>query len=544
MPGLIYTVPTVFDPAEYESSTDGTNTTYVSRQTGVSVSIDTATGATESVLVPIPPEYCMVPGDYIASDNGAYVAIVQDDGLFAIFHGSNPDNTSGQPLWVSQAGSFSNVLLGTNTYSWPAPVAPCYFALVGYQFNGYSPLDFGCFYQNPTNLKNAVHIIYPAPPPHWPESVVTYSDTSTTTTWSVQLQFYTGYTDPNLPYYADVASVWWKISDSGQFEIYAGTGPTDPSAKLLRQYGPTDPVTSCVITSIYYNTSNATFVPAGSGYKNIAMSSLEVNDSASPSNSVQWTGTATVEYSSGWSNSLSETYGTSTTVSAGVSTNELPFVDISGEISVTNYSEFTNTTEISGEQSWSMSFGYDIGFTVPPYTVMQGVAQIANGILTVPFTVTGLLTYASGATLPAIGHGTYTGNNCLTDAVFTVDIGYSVMTLKLDPAADYTGSFRLVIVSPLNNSVLFTSESSPLIEPGGSQSIDLASMRNLPANCFFVGGVQTRMYPLLTLSDGTSVKGDNIPVYQPSRGNSHVAVYDCFGHPETPTCVFNKNQSG
>ena len=52
------------------------------------------------------------------------------------------------------------------------------------------------------------------------------------------------------------------------------------------------------------------------------------------------------------------------------------------------------------------SIGYSFTFTVPAYTVMQENSQIASGIMTVPFTVTGLLTYGSGAKLQTTGMGT------------------------------------------------------------------------------------------------------------------------------------------
>jgi hypothetical protein len=337
---------------------------------------------------------------------------------------------------------------------------------------------------------------------------------------------------------------FWKVSDRGQLEVYSRTSPADPSAALWFAYGNPDPVVSCVITSLEYHTDQATFVPTGNGYKKIAFSDLQVNDSASTNNTVTWSGSATVGYSSGWSNSLSETYGTSTTIGESVSTSDIPCVNASFDISVTNYSEFTNTTEFNGDQSWEASIGYSLTFTVPPYTVMQGIAQIANGKLTVPFTVTGLLTYSSGAKLQTTGTGTYVGDNCLTAAVFTVDIGYSVITVNVDSSADYSACFCLQILSPSDQSVIYTSAYSSSIEPGGSQSIDLADILHPPANYFFVGGEQTRMLPLVKLSNGTVIKGPSVQVYKPSRGNSHVSVYDCYGTLTAPACLFNSNQSG
>lgn len=187
---------------------------------------------------------------------------------------------------------------------------------------------------------------------------------------------------------------------------------------------------------------------------------------------------------------------------------------------------------------------HSLTFTVPPYTVMQGIAQIANGKLTVPFTVTGLLTYSSGAKLQTTGTGTYVGDNCLTAAVFTVDIGYSVITVNVDSSADYSACFCLQILSPSDQSVIYTSAYSSSIEPGGSQSIDLADILHPPANYFFVGGEQTRMHPLVKLSNGTVISGPSVQVYKPSRGNSHVSVYDCYGTLIAPACLFNSNQSG
>ena len=485
----------------------------------------------------VPSQYCMLPGDYITSDNGTYVAMVLDNGLFAMYHGSNPNTIIGNPLWISEAFQASTIHVS-------APQAPCYFALLmGSAITDddtsmlYIFSNFGCFTNNPISAQNL------GP---W----YSLESHSTVSNWSLQWQ----YANQAGPAGADALanpndfniykSFFWKISDIGQFEIYTGTSPADPSAALWMRVGPPDPVVSCVITSLEYHTDQATFLPTGSGYKKIAFSDLQVNDSASTNNTVTWSGSATVGYSSGWSNSLSETYGTSTTIGESVSTSDIPCVNASFDISVTNYSEFTNTTELNGNQSWEASIGYSLTFTVPPYTVMQGIAQIANGKLTVPFTVTGLLTYSSGTKLQTTGTGTYVGDNCLTAAVFTVDIGYSVITVNVDSSADYSACFCLQILSPSDQSVIYTSAYSSSIEPSGSQSIDLADILHPPANYFFVGGEQTRMLPLVKLSNGTVIKGPSVQVYKPSRGNSHVSVYDCYGTLTAPACLFNSNQSG
>jgi hypothetical protein len=71
----------------------------------------------------VPSEYCMLPGDFIASDNGAYVALILDNGLFAMYHGSSPNTITGNPLLISEAFSKDNI-------NFSAPQAPCYFALL------------------------------------------------------------------------------------------------------------------------------------------------------------------------------------------------------------------------------------------------------------------------------------------------------------------------------------------------------------------------------------------------------------------------------
>jgi hypothetical protein len=40
--------------------------------------------------VTVPSQYCMLPGDFITSDNGAYAAMVLDNGLFAMYHAAIP----------------------------------------------------------------------------------------------------------------------------------------------------------------------------------------------------------------------------------------------------------------------------------------------------------------------------------------------------------------------------------------------------------------------------------------------------------------------
>ena len=52
------------------------------------------------------------------------------------------------------------------------------------------------------------------------------------------------------------------------------------------------------------------------------------------------------------------------------------------------------------------SIGYSFTFTVPAYTDMQGNSQIACGIMTVPFIVTVVLSFDSGAKLKTTGSGT------------------------------------------------------------------------------------------------------------------------------------------
>ncbi|MEA2162766.1 MAG: hypothetical protein QOK37_893 [Thermoanaerobaculia bacterium] len=496
-----------------------------------------ATGTDITDLISIPSECCMYPGDYIVSDNGVFIAEVGADGTFAVYRGTDPSNTAGEPMWKSLAGSMSyEVSPGLfYIYVWIAPESPCYFALVVGPLLGDSCLNLSCYYADPTAIFQMTETS---------KSGSTYS-----TLWSIGLQLHYNteggvFVGPGFEAFDYIiTATYWKISNMGQVEIYAGTGPDDPASSLLLQYGPTDSVTSCVITSIEYDTSMATFQPAGDGFQTIAVGNVQTNDSASDSNSVTFSGEATVDYTSGWSNSFSETEGSSTEISAGVSTNELPFVDVDGGISVSTSQEFTNTTELNGTQEWSMTLGYNYTFTVPPYTVMRGLAQITKGTLTVPFTMTGQFIFASGAKLQTTGYGVYVGNNCLNDSVFAVDIGYSIMTLSIDASADYRASFCLMIVSPTNNSLIYTSPSTQMFGPGESQSINLADY-DLSNNCFFVGGEQTNMYPVLQLSDGTTIEGDKHPVYKPSQDNDHLAVYDCGGSSDKPACVFNVNQSG
>jgi hypothetical protein len=52
------------------------------------------------------------------------------------------------------------------------------------------------------------------------------------------------------------------------------------------------------------------------------------------------------------------------------------------------------------------SIGYSFTFTLPAYTDMQGNSQIAYGIMAVPFIVTGVLSFGSGAKLRTTGSGT------------------------------------------------------------------------------------------------------------------------------------------
>jgi hypothetical protein len=481
--------------------------------------------------VTYPQECCLNPGDYILSDNGLFVAFVQPDGQFAVYRGTDPATTAGEAMWVSVNGSYGG-------YVWDTPTAPDWFALTGLciattsLWKGFTSVCFRVSNVNPDYVL-----------PMYEDGG---SSDSSLIPWCSTYAF-SEIIGMGLDLPEGTSSIYWKISDVGQFEIYSGTGPEDPASVCYCQHGPTDPVVnSYEITSVTYNLAEQAFTPAGNGKKTLTTSAYFINSTQETQDSQSWQYSTSQEFTAGWSNSFTEENSTSTTLSASAQAEPIPTMQIGGSASLTQETSISSSSEWDKSQSWTQSFTGSVQYVVPAYTVMAGIAQIASGTLSVPFTCEGTFTYSSGATLTATASGTYTGTASALDAQ-VVDVGYSIVTLEIDAAADYTASFVVNITSPdvsHGEVILWTSDPSPAFAAGENQSIDLADYA-LASNCFFVEGTQTNLYPVLTLSDGTTiVKGNPQPVYKPSPGNEHIAVYDCSAVSVKPTVVFDAAMSG
>ena len=86
-------------------------------------------------------------------------------------------------------------------------------------------------------------------------------------------------------------------------------------------------------------------------------------------------------------------------------------------------------------------------------------------------------------------------------------MGFSVITVNVDTTADCSGCVCLQNLSPTDQLVIYTSSDSSSIEPGGSQSIDLADILHPSAQYFYFGGEQTRMLPRVKVANGKVILG-------------------------------------
>ncbi len=190
------------------------------------------------------------------------------------------------------------------------------------------------------------------------------------------------------------------LGDDGHLMIYRGTGPNDRQGDLVWSSDAYDGVVDIAeIYSIDYDTKNAT----KQSTQDVQVFHQEVNNptGAPMSQDLKFSKTVTTE--SSWSNSLAISAGISATFTAGVP--ELA----GGEVQVSL--NITATYETSGSVTTTEELDFDVPLTIQPHTDLVCDVTCSKYIINVPYTLKGTLVFKSGAKMPGLFTGTYTGGS-------------------------------------------------------------------------------------------------------------------------------------
>jgi hypothetical protein len=112
-------------------------------------------------------------------------------------------------------------------------------------------------------------------------------------------------------------------------------------------------------------------------------------------------GSITTTSTSGWSNATQ----VSISVQAGVQVGIPLFVN--GTLTVT--ASVSDTVTVSGTTSSQQVESWSNPISVPPHATLKAITTVTKTQVTVPYTLTGTYTYASGRTAPGSMSGAYTG---------------------------------------------------------------------------------------------------------------------------------------
>jgi hypothetical protein len=190
------------------------------------------------------------------------------------------------------------------------------------------------------------------------------------------------------------------LNDDGNLTINSGT-PSTPGNSIW-QSGATDPVVGyATITSVVYDLPTA--VVTNSPPTALLTVPL-VNDTPQPQ-PYTVNRTVTVTQVSGWSDSLGLQIGARSDFKA-----QYPFlVEGKVELSLSITNTFTWNSSTSTTQSWNVTAG---PVQVPAGQTIIATISATSSSISVPYTLTGILTLQSGAQVSGQIQGTYNGVNC------------------------------------------------------------------------------------------------------------------------------------
>ncbi|RYZ81325.1 MAG: hypothetical protein EOO68_36015 [Moraxellaceae bacterium] len=188
------------------------------------------------------------------------------------------------------------------------------------------------------------------------------------------------------------------MQDDGNLCVYKGTGPNDNHGGLWCTNA-IDPVVDIEISTINYDLAAAKIIrttPAELYRQTV------VNQTSQPQTS-SISGSQSISETSGWSDSLAVKVGVSTSFKTGI-----PFV-AEGKITVSV--EVTNTYTWNGSTTQTKTWSFNTPVTVPANTTYVALIAATISTISVPYVMTGTLILKSGARVPGIINGIYTGSN-------------------------------------------------------------------------------------------------------------------------------------
>lgn len=188
------------------------------------------------------------------------------------------------------------------------------------------------------------------------------------------------------------------MQNDGNFCLYKGTGPADNHGFVWGTMA-IDPVEDMQIASVEYDVAAAKVLQSGPA--ELYRQTVRNNTTQAQTSSI--TGSATVSETSGWSDSLAVKVGVSTSFKTGV-----PFI-AEGKIQVSL--EVTNTYTWNGSTTTTKTWGFNTPVNVPPHTVIVGLVSATLSTIAVPYTLHGIFLLKSGAKIPGVVSGIYTGTN-------------------------------------------------------------------------------------------------------------------------------------
>jgi hypothetical protein len=198
------------------------------------------------------------------------------------------------------------------------------------------------------------------------------------------------------------ATVYGQVSDNGSFSLFTGGSPST-QGQMVYSNGVSDPVKSLALTGLNYNLNNVVVTPTGqlSGESLTQTNKTQTSETA--------TGTLTLTYSKTetfqWALSQAVTLGVSSTTNVGV-----PGL-IAGSSTVSVSETTTVSFGHSDAETTGESFSAAVALNVPGNSEYEALLVGQQVSFSVPYTFTGVATYASGATANVVGSGTYVGGD-------------------------------------------------------------------------------------------------------------------------------------
>lgn len=188
------------------------------------------------------------------------------------------------------------------------------------------------------------------------------------------------------------------LQDDGNLCVYKGTSPSDNQGGVWCSTA-IDPVVDIEISSINYDVAAAKIIKSTPA--DLYRQSVTNNTAQSQTSSIS--GSESVSETSGWSDSLAVKVGVSTTFKTGI-----PFL-AEGKISVSL--DVTNTYTWNGSTTRTKTWSFNTPVTVPANSTYVALIAATVSTISVPYTLAGTLILKSGARVPGIVRGMYTGSN-------------------------------------------------------------------------------------------------------------------------------------